>query len=49
MPRNESIIIIICSDGFWELIDEDKIVDILRNSSNAGTALDGMVGIVDEM
>lgn len=46
--RDECIKLIICSDGFWELINEDKMLEVLRNSPSAKDALDVMISIVEE-
>ena len=40
--------VLLCSDGFWELIDEDKMCELLRRSENVDEWLKMMVDIVKE-
>ncbi|MCD8005855.1 MAG: protein phosphatase 2C domain-containing protein [Oscillospiraceae bacterium] len=39
---------LLCSDGFWELIDEEKMCELLRRSENVDEWLKMMVDIVKE-
>ena len=38
--------ILLCSDGFWEYIDEREMLHLLRKSDTAGVWLDNMLKIV---
>lgn len=40
--------VLLCSDGFWELIDEEKMCESLRRSENVDEWLKMMVDIVKE-
>ena len=37
---------LLCSDGFWELIDENTMIELLNNSSNVNEWLDKMISVV---
>ena len=37
---------LLCSDGFWELIDENTMIELLINSSNVNEWLDKMISVV---
>ena len=46
--KKSGLAFLLCSDGFWELIEEAQMADELKNSSNAGEWVEKMVAIVKE-
>lgn len=47
VPLKKCQAILLCSDGFWELIDEVEMCRLLEDSKNVQEWLDRMVGIVN--
>lgn len=45
-PRTRDAVFLLCSDGFWELIDEKKMIKLLRKSSDMMQWLNEMETIV---
>lgn len=48
IKRNEGIDFLLCSDGFWELIDEKKMQKFLKKSSTAAQWLKSMTKEVEK-
>lgn len=48
IPRTDGIKILICSDGFWENINEKSMIDIFAASNTAQEALSSMIAVVKE-
>ena len=48
VEQREGQAFLLCSDGFWELIDERQMVKTLRSASTVEEWMDAMVKIVNE-
>lgn len=48
IPLKKCQAFLLCSDGFWELIDESEMCTQLKKSNSAEEWLSGMVGIVEK-
>ena len=48
IPLRKCQAFLLCSDGFWELITEDQMCNMLSESKSASRWLDSMVRIVKE-
>ena len=46
IPLRKCQAILCCSDGFWELIDEEKMCDLLKSSSTANEWIEKMKRVV---
>lgn len=46
LPRTSNTKLLICTDGFWEHLDENRISDVLRDSESARIAMDKMIELV---
>ena len=46
IKRKDNLAFLLCSDGFWELIEEKEMSDILRKSSDAEAWVNSMAEIV---
>lgn len=48
MPLRKCQAFLLCSDGFWELVDEDEMCDTLKQANSVEQWLNMMVSIVEQ-
>lgn len=46
VPLSECKAFLLCSDGFWELIDENTMIELLNNSADVSEWLNKMISVV---